>query len=186
MTKPLIIGLCGRAGTGKTSVSQYLQEKGFQAISFAEPLKRMAMDIWGFSEEQVFGDASIKEAPDPRTGITPRWAMQQLGQAGRDHMGQYVWIQAAFAKIEAGGKYVFEDVRYCNEAAELHRGGGYVLRLRCSDSISTDDGMHPSEAEVDMIPWAHIFAELRSSRAQGLEHLFSLIDDALAKIDSGR
>ena len=186
--RPIVIGLCGRAGSGKSSLGRHLAERWrAELISFATPLKEMAMDIWGFTEEQVFGEADVKEAIDPRWDISPHQAMQKLGQAARDHIQGEVWIDAAFTKIGHGlegshGVYVIEDVHYRNEAAKISEAtkdgglGGHVWRLHCEDSISTDAGDHPSEAEVDLIPSKHITAELYSSRQQGLEHLFAMAD----------
>lgn len=168
-----IIGLCGRAGSGKSSVSNFLQKRyGAEPVGFAGPLKKMAMDIWGFSPDQVYGDAAIKESPDPRTGITPRWAMQKLGQAARDHLSHDIWVKYALSNLSQDSLYVIEDVRYVNEAEAIYAQGGSVLRLHCTDSISKDAGVHPSEAQVDLIPTEIVF-EIRSSRAQGLEHLFA-------------
>ena len=178
----VIVGLCGRAGSGKTSVANHLvRDRGFKRLSFAEPLKRMAMDIWGFSHEQVFGDATVKETIDPRWDITPREAMQKLGQAARDHLSETIWIESALNRIEAPGFYVIEDVRYRNEAAALH-GIGHVFRLHCSDSVSTDAGDHPSEKEVDLIPSYHVAAEIYSSREKGLFHLYAEFMHHLAQV----
>ena len=180
--EPIIIGICGRAGSGKSSAAKHLINKyGAQRVSFAAPLKRMAMDIWGFSHEQVFGEADVKETVDPRWGITPRQALQLLGQAARDHIDKDVWITAAIDRIDAPGMWIIDDVRYRNEAKILSQIGN-VLRLHCIDSISADAGTHPSEAEVDLIPEEHIFAEIRSSREQGLQHLFGLVDDTIVRL----
>jgi hypothetical protein len=181
MVAPTIIGICGKAGSGKSSVGRHLIEKyGAQRVSFAEPLKRMAMDIWGFSEEQVFGEADVKETIDPRWDITPRQAMQKLGAAARDHMGDDIWIMTAIDHIDGPGLWIIDDVRYCNEAKMLSQLGT-VLRLHCSDSISTDTGEHPSEAEVDLIP-ANQVIDIYSNRVAGLEHLFGLVDIVVDEI----
>jgi cytidylate kinase len=189
-TNPIIvIALCGEAGSGKSSVAKYLRErctaqgKMFRMVSCAAPLKRMCMDIWGFSSVQVFGDAVIKEMPDLRTGITPRWAMQKLGQAARDHMGASVWLDITLAQMDTPGMiYIIDDLRYMNEAAaiaNMESAETYVLRLNCSDTISMDDGTHPSEAQVRKIPDEHLHADIHGSLVQGLPHLFGEVDKAL-------
>lgn len=179
-----IIGLCGRAGSGKSTVARYLRDNyGAQVFALADPLKRMAMDIWGFSEEQVYGDASIKEAPDPRTGITPRWALQKLGQAARDHLGGDVWIQRLLRRIERSeGLCVVEDVRYRNEVVALRERGGIIFSLVCTDYLNARFSFneHPSELEPDLIPVGHVDAEIRSSRKQGLAHLLTQVDITIA------
>jgi hypothetical protein len=184
--RPLIIGLCGRAGSGKTSAARFIEER-YKAtrLSFAAPLKALAMELWDFSEEQVYGEADVKEAIDPRWGISPRTAMQRLGEGTRRHLYDGIWIEAVLQKIgRQRGIFVIEDLRYLNEAEKIS-AIGYVFRLHCEDSISTDVGTHPSEAQVDQIPVSQIHAELHGSRRQGLDHLFGLItaqlDDLLSR-----
>jgi dephospho-CoA kinase len=44
---PIVIGLLGRQGSGKSTVARYLRDTfGAQVISFASPLKNMA-DLYG-------------------------------------------------------------------------------------------------------------------------------------------
>lgn len=198
----MILGLCGRAGSGKSSVAGYLVERyGATRIALADPLKDMARVLFSLTDEQVRGDAAVKERVDPRWGMSPRQILQRLGtECCRKHLGEDVWVRAMFARIEReealarvrraasyggtalafGHLWVVEDVRFLNEA-EMIAAVGEVWRLHCSDSISTDAGAHPSEAEVDLIPAAHVRAELRSSRARGLEHLFGLIDQEMKR-----
>jgi len=179
----MIIGLCGRAGAGKSSVAKYLAENyGFAVAAFALSLKNMAMDIWGFSPDQVFGKADVKEAIDPRWGISPRDAMKVLGQAARDHLWDSVWIDALVKQLP--DRVVIEDVRYQNEAALIqHELDGIVIRLVCTDSISTDDGTHPSEKEVSLI---EPDVEIVGSRAAGLPALFEQVDSYLRVIGAPR
>lgn len=188
MARVIVVGICGEAGSGKSSVAKYIREKYMaRPLSFALPLKRICQDIWGFSDDQVFGEADVKEAADPRTGIVPRWAMKKVGEAVREHLGKDTWIEKSFEKIEEPGLYVIEDVRHLNEAkaiSELDNTpyvnmDGYVIRLNCSDSISTDDGTHPSEAEVRLIPDEHLLADIHGSRAEGLDDLFAKVEAAL-------
>ena len=75
-----IIGLCGKKGSGKDATGKILIEiYGFTKYSFADPLKRGVKEMFGFTDEQCWGEQSIKEKVDERWGISPRVALQIIG-----------------------------------------------------------------------------------------------------------
>lgn len=81
----LVIGIAGRAGSGKDTVADMLREHhGFTVVGFADPLKRFMMDTFGFSERQLWGPSQNRNEPDHRwlkpdgTYLTPREALQTL------------------------------------------------------------------------------------------------------------
>lgn len=62
-----LIVLSGEAGAGKDSVAKLLADtKGWQHYSLAAPLKRFAADMFGFTDEQLYGPSSARNAHDPR------------------------------------------------------------------------------------------------------------------------
>jgi hypothetical protein len=76
----MIVGILGKKRSGKDTTGDYLvANKNFVKYSFANPIKRGAMELFGFTEEQVFGDA--KDEIDPTWGITPRLVLQIMGGA---------------------------------------------------------------------------------------------------------
>lgn len=94
----MIIGLVGLAGSGKDTVADMLQRfHGFRKVAFADPLKRIARDVYDFTDEQLWGPSEYRNAPDlryprERSGLaggdaflSPRYALQTLGtEWGRD------------------------------------------------------------------------------------------------------
>ena len=73
-----LIGIIGKKQSGKDTIADYLvQNKGFIKYSYAFPLKNGAMEIFGFTKEQVYGD--LKEVVDPEWGVTPRKVLQIMG-----------------------------------------------------------------------------------------------------------
>jgi hypothetical protein len=58
-----LIAISGRAGSGKNTVAQIL---GGVELSFAEPLKRFAQDVFAFTNEQVWGPSEARNRPDTR------------------------------------------------------------------------------------------------------------------------
>jgi hypothetical protein len=62
-----LIGICGPAGSGKDTVAAIVARKlGGQTIALADPMKRFAQTIFGFSEEQLWGPSEMRNKPDPR------------------------------------------------------------------------------------------------------------------------
>jgi hypothetical protein len=186
MRSKIVIGLLGKAGAGKSTVADHLVENhGFQRISFAKPLKNIVQDMFNLSDDQVWGPAHVKEETDPRWGVSPRWLMQQMGEKGRNHLGDKVWINAAFKIIEEseGERFVIEDVRYVNEVEAIteYRDGviAGVIKLEAPNRPSKDSGEHPSEAQVDMVP-AELVGTVIVNRHAGVEELCADVDDALA------
>lgn len=131
----MIIGLTGLcedskgniriAGAGKDAVADRLVEKhGFVRIALADPLKRICQDVFDFTDEQLWGPSSARNAPDQRychtrylkqdggeyvdTYVSPRMALQTLGtEWGRALYGD-VWIDYLLRvakKLDGGGYY---------------------------------------------------------------------------------
>lgn len=57
----------GSAGAGKDLVADYLVKKhGFVKVALADEIKRIAMRLWDFSEEQLWGPSELRNIPDER------------------------------------------------------------------------------------------------------------------------
>jgi hypothetical protein len=59
---PLII-LSGKAGSGKDTVAGMLASYGMQPIAMADPMKRMAQLLFGFTDDQLWGSSESRNAP---------------------------------------------------------------------------------------------------------------------------
>lgn len=62
----MIIGISGVAGAGKDTAAKLLQPYGAVNVALADPLKRIARDIYEFSEDQLWGPSAERNKPDPR------------------------------------------------------------------------------------------------------------------------
>lgn len=183
-----IIGLIGPAGSGKSTVAQYLVEKHCaKRYAFADPLKEIAMRTLNLSREQCYGTQVQKEAVDPRYGFSPRWFLQRLGTEGcRAVFGADVWIDLLVEQLrrEAPAVAVIEDMRFSNEARAIRemRGVGIVAqvwRLECpGDRATIADASHASESEWSAAPHDQVIAPA----VLGLPDLHRAVDEAWIRI----
>lgn len=153
----LVVGLLGRAGSGKSTAAKYLEQRyGAKRYAFAAPVKELAKRLWDFSDEQLYGMQEQKEAVDPRWGISPRTAMIRLGDEARNVVDPFIWVNGCFNRILSDRPKiaVIEDVRYSNEVAAIRSHislKGKVVKLEYADRKSNADLDAPSERSVDEV-----------------------------------
>ena len=144
-----VIGLTGKAGSGKSTAARYLVEEcGYRLIKFADPIKDM-LRVLGLGYEELEG--SKKEKPCYMLGgKTPRLAMQVLGtEWGRHTMYPDIWVEAWYRRandvVQNGGKVVCDDIRFPNEVSAIKCLSGKVINI-VNPSIVSEDS-HISETE---------------------------------------
>lgn len=186
MNEPTIIGLVGRAGSGKTTCATFLERHyGAKRKSFAGRLKLLAQQTLDFTDDQIWGNQQAKEAIDPRYGFSSRDFLIKLGHAAREILGPDIWCKACFLDIRASGPglYVIEDVRYHNEALGILEHGGYLIKLECPDADTGVNPMAPSEKSVDEIPRALFDRVLTIPRSPSAVRLLEDFAAAFASLD---
>lgn len=168
MEKNKIIGVIGVKRSGKDTIADYLVKyHGYTRYSFADPLKKAAMEIFGFSYRQMWGDDIDKETQDERWKISPRRALQLLGtellqmdiqnhlNEGEFPFGRSIWVHKFKLwyldeiKLNKNLKVVISDVRFLHEEVVLNELGGTLYRV-VRPSLNSVDG-HSSEVEQQMI-----------------------------------
>ena len=138
----MIIGLTGFAQSGKDTLANMLvKDHGFKRVAFADKMKdillilnpyvryvndhgavhflrvKEAVDLWGWENAKKFTEV--------------REMLQRLGtEGGRELISEDVWIRAAFKGISiTDTRVVFTDVRFPNEAEEIQKVGGKIIRI---------------------------------------------------------
>jgi len=161
----VLIGLSGYAQSGKDTAGQILVDRyGFTRVAFADTLRDVLYALDPFTE-------SLLSTPDHR--VTKHewyrvsyfvdrygweWAkantagvrglLQRLGtEAGRNILGENIWVDAAMSKIGTTGRYVFTDVRFPNEYNAIRCAGGEVWRTVRGGQEAVN--AHPSETALD-------------------------------------
>ena len=136
----MIIGLVGFIGSGKGTVGDILEQKGFIKDSFAKPLKDACAVMFGWSRELLEGDTEMsrkwREEPDSYWSekfgreFTPREALQKMGtEAGREVFHKDIWVISLLNRAK-GKDVVVTDVRFQNEIEYIQGNGGIVIRVK--------------------------------------------------------
>lgn len=160
--EPVLIGLAGKAGTGKDTVCNILVEKcGFVKVSFAEPLKFIVSKLTGWPYEVLIGDRPQSRAlretlPPYEMGDKMYNYRQMLQYVGtdliRDHMGKETWVKIARREIadlmQKGFSVCVSDVRFMNEIKTIEDLGGLMYCVwRTREDLIPDPLAHSSENE---------------------------------------
>lgn len=156
----MIIGLVGKAGSGKDTFAGLMMQREHQKwnqTAFAFILKSLCRDIFSLSEEQLYGSTEAKEAVDPRWGVSAREIMQKMGtEVGRqgrfDTFGtgllehrirhafeeaglvphENLWVDSTIQHmtLSRGTHWLVTDCRFLNEAEALRNNSGIIVRIR--------------------------------------------------------
>lgn len=146
-----LIGLTGKAGSGKDTVANYLKkDHWWQSVAFADPIRAGMRAIIGLEDKHF--QHPDKEVVLPEFGKSPRQMMQTLGtEWGRECVNQDLWLILADKKIKQfhaqGFNVAVTDVRFENEAEFIRKQGGTIVHVH-RDVAGTPHN-HPSEAGVD-------------------------------------
>lgn len=153
----MIMGLAGRKQSGKSTGAGFMEDLGFERLSFAEPLKLLVdlllidLDI---DVETIADHARHKERIIPEIGCSYRYLCQTLGtEWGRNLVHPDLWVKLArtkLSKLRADKHVVFDDVRMENEAAMIRELGGVIIHVRRGDAEPVD--RHSSEAGILVRP----------------------------------
>jgi len=156
---PLLIGITGQKYSGKDTLGNYICETyNFKRLAFADPLKDVCRTIFGFNDEQLYGDK--KEEIDKYWKITPRETLQFVGtelfreQFGKkfEHVDKNIWIKVIKKTLldNPSENYVVTDVRFQNECSMIHELGGVVIKIkRPFQNLDNNFSQHSSEIHID-------------------------------------
>lgn len=130
------IMLNGRSLAGKDKIGEILCEKhNFKPISFAQPIYKIASDIFGMNEK----DRSL---------------LISIGQKMRE-INQDVWIDYLLKQIaDSDDNIVITDVRQANEYIKCREAGFLPVRVTSSlanriERCKQRDGFEPTQETLD-------------------------------------
>lgn len=139
--KMRLIGIAGKARSGKDTAAKYLLNKlggDWSTASFADPMKAMLNAI------DVDTSDEAKGLPGNQYGVSTRHMLQTLGtEWGRNLIADDFWL-TVFESMNAGRCLIVPDVRFENEA-ELIREHGVLI---CIEGRGGIEGGHISERKL--------------------------------------
>lgn len=139
----MIVTVSGFIGSGKDTVSQYLQDcYKFQQVSFAGALKDAVAAVFGWDREMLEGRTAESRAWRERVDswwakrldmphLTPRWILQYWGtEICRQGFHDDIWIASLENRLRnTADNIVISDARFPNELATVKKIGGLSLRV---------------------------------------------------------
>ena len=161
----MIIGISGKAGSGKDTAAKMLEVlyanpnisyedfinrryKNFadiQVVHFADTLKETAQVLFRIGEWET-NTQEGKKTTINWIGKTVRELLQGIGQGLRDAIDFDLWVKILFANTEGWSNYIIADVRYPNEIEAIKERNGILLRI---DREGAGAGNHSSETALD-------------------------------------
>jgi len=181
MKTGLLLGICGKSGAGKDTIAAHLCDRyGFRRVAVADRLKRMTIETFALSPDQLWGRG--KDELDPRWGLSPREIYQRMGDALRAiHPETLVrgWLSDARGSLDEGVSVVTPDIRTPIEVAALRQAGGKLWRVRRGEAVLRGAAAeHLTETALD---------DLRDPDAElandgSIEALLEQVDRAIATL----
>jgi dephospho-CoA kinase len=170
-----VIGLCGKAGSGKSTVAQYLQENyGFERIAFADSLKEILLESGIVSPLDL-----VKKTP------YARFLLQRIGtDVIRNQVDPNFWINKTLKKIgelifKGKKNIVIEDVRFPNEAELINLFNGTVIKVvRNNNTLDREDlKNHESETFIEQL-----LVDTIINNTGTIDDLYKELDKIISKI----
>lgn len=178
MQKQVLVGVAGKAGSGKDTVGNFLKEHyPFRSVAFADPIRAGMRAILGLTDKHF--SHPDKEVVLPEFGKSPRQMMQSLGtEWARECVNQDLWLILAGKKIDeynaSGYDVVITDVRFENEAAFIRNQGGVIWHVKRGNGTAV---AHASEAGI-----AYAVGDSVIENYGTLDQLHSKVDAMLTEI----
>ena len=161
----MIIGISGKAGSGKDTAAKMLEVlyanpdisyedfankryKNFtdiQIVHFADSLKETTQVLFRIGEWET-NTQEGKKTTINWIGKTVRELLQGIGQGLRDAIDPNLWVKILFANTEGWTNYIIADVRYPNEIKAIKERNGVLIRI---DRKGAGAGNHSSETALD-------------------------------------
>ena len=145
----MIIGLSGKAGSGKDTVAKIIKENTnleVRILAFGDAVKDITGELLGIDRDTI---ERYKREDLLISGFPIRIWLQKVGTLFRNEVDHNYWIHFVLDKFQADWEHkliIITDVRYINEAQAVKSFGGKIARInRSIEDVNT----HKSEIDLD-------------------------------------
>jgi len=184
--KPLLIGIYGKARSGKDTAADYItQVLHLRKYALAEPLKQMLKCVFGDN----FHDGD-RERICPEAGVSYRAMMQTLGTEWRNTVNKDLWLNLAAKEwqrvqelscVEQGGIFhgmtqgmIISDIRFDSEAEWIKQQGGTLIEITRPGLAAIGIQGHASEAGIN--PG---LTDITISNSSDIQYLYATLDSVV-------
>jgi len=180
----MLVGICGKAGSGKDTIGDYLVSKhSFKKIALADPIKRLVKDVFALDDHTVYDRVAREQPLDNWPDWTVRELLQYIGtELFRENIDDAVWVKSLWYKIQKDkeSNYVVTDMRFPNEIGFFESNASddefmsiKVVRPGCKGNVGLQG--HASEAyDLD--------AKITIDNVGTIEELYNKVDKVLEGI----
>jgi len=186
--------LTGFKGSGKSTVSKYLQDNyNFEPINFKDSLvEEMKQRLPDVLEELVQSFNDLCPDFDTREPWTKdslfnekpplmRALMSNYGTEVRRGDDTNYWVNKYLDKVKDKNRVVTDDVRFWNEYNTVKNNGGIIIRIERDDV--TSGGTHQSETEQNDFIADFTIKGKAGSHIEIFKQIESIIDTIQTNID---
>lgn len=151
-----LLGLVGKAGSGKDTLADELVKRGWVKIAFADALKQICIDYLGCSYDDVYTQEG-KMKYNAEWGMTNREILQRVGtEAMRNGFHPDTWVKILKIRVQKlldeGRRVIVTDCRFGNECQMVKDLGGVVLEItrnNAKSNLTESEQHHISEKPLD-------------------------------------
>lgn len=152
----MIIGITGKAGSGKDTFANYLmtyfikKKKVYTIKHFATPLKECSAILLGIPSYEL-NKEEIKDYVLNDYNITIREFMQILGTEIIRKINRDIFVDTLFRRNKGINNIIIPDVRFVNEAKAIKEKKGIIIKVIKKDQQYSKIHEHESEIEMEEI-----------------------------------
>lgn len=145
--------LIGEIGSGKTTVGNYLQTRGYRKFALGDRVKKFIVELT--AEMHSIDNSNVKitmeNLNDRHSKELYRPYMQKIAtEVCRGVLGEDIWCDALSKDIDSDGtKFVVEDVRFMNEYNYFKKKGCKSVRIASRGLARGTNYDHSSETELE-------------------------------------